>query len=62
MSKNSEIAQIFYEIADILDMQNVAWKPIAYRNAARALDSLKTPIEGVYREGGLEKLEALPAK
>lgn len=60
MSKNSEIAQIFYEIADILDMQSVPWKPIAYRNAARALDSLKTPVEAIYKEGGLEKLEALP--
>ena len=60
MSKNSEIAQIFYEIADILEMQGIAWKPIAYRNAARFLDSLKKPAEEIYKEGKLEKLEALP--
>lgn len=60
MAKNSEIAAIFYEIADILEMQNVAWKPIAYRNAARTLESLKEPIEDIYSTGGIKKLEALP--
>lgn len=60
MSKNSEITAIFYEIADILEMQQVAWKPIAYRSAARMLEALKEPIEDIYNEGGLEKLEAMP--
>ena len=35
--KNQEIAQIFYNIADILEMKGVEWKPRAYRKAARAL-------------------------
>ena len=37
---NSEIASIFYEMADILEMMDVQWKPRAYRQAARAIDSL----------------------
>lgn len=60
MTKNSEIAVIFYEMADILEMQQVAWKPIAYRNAARAIESLKEPIEDIYNKGNVKALEALP--
>ena len=58
--KNQEIAQIFYNIADILEMQNVQWKPIAYRKAARALESLSEPIEDVFKEGGIKALEEIP--
>jgi DNA polymerase (family 10) len=57
---NQEIASIFYEMADILEMQNVAWKPIAYRNAARTIESLKEGVEAIYKKGGLEKLNQIP--
>ncbi|MEM4259312.1 MAG: nucleotidyltransferase domain-containing protein [Candidatus Pacearchaeota archaeon] len=60
MTKNSEIAAIFYEMADILEMQNIAWKPIAYRSAARTIESLKEPIENIYKKGSLKALESLP--
>lgn len=58
--KNQEIAQIFYNIADILEMKNVQWKPAAYRKAARALDSLSEPVEDVFKEGGIKALEDIP--
>lgn len=58
--KNQEIAQIFYNIADILEMQNIQWKPIAYRKAARALESLSEPIEDIYKQGGIKALEEIP--
>jgi len=58
--KNQEIAQIFYNIADILEMQNVAWKPIAYRKAARALESLSEPVEDIYKQGDIKALEEIP--
>jgi DNA polymerase (family 10) len=58
--KNQEIAQIFYNIADILEIQNVQWKPIAYRKAARALESLSEPIEDIFKEGGIKALEEIP--
>jgi len=58
--KNQLIAAIFYEMADILEMQNVQWKPRAYRQAARAIDSLPKDIESVYKEGGIKLLEEIP--
>ena len=54
--RNQEIASIFYEIADLLDAQGVKWEPIAYRKAARSLESLPEPIEDVYSSGGKENL------
>ncbi|MBW3017345.1 hypothetical protein KY316_03145 [Candidatus Woesearchaeota archaeon] len=58
--KNQEIAAIFYEMADILEMQNVQWKPRAYRTAARAIENLDEPIENIFKRGGLKELEELP--
>src|SRR3972149_10780495 len=60
MSKNSEIAAIFYEIADILEMQNIAWKPRAYRQAAISLEALKKAVEELYKKDGLEGLNKIP--
>jgi DNA polymerase (family 10) len=57
--KNREIAGIFYEMADILEMQNVEWKPRAYRQAAKAIESYED-IEKVYRKYGLKGLEEIP--
>jgi DNA polymerase (family 10) len=58
--KNQQIASIFYEIADILEMQNVQWKPRAYRQAAQSIDSLKEDVEEIYKKGGTKKLEEIP--
>ncbi len=58
--KNPEIAEIFFEMADMLDIQNVQWKPRAYRQAARAIDSLKNDVSEIYRKGGIKALEEIP--
>jgi DNA polymerase (family 10) len=58
--KNQGIAAIFFEMADILEMQNVQWKPRAYRQAARSIDSLRQDVSDVYRKGGLKALEEIP--
>src|SRR5208337_2926718 len=50
------VAKILYEIADLLDMQGVQFKPQAYRKAARTIASLPSPIEEVYSEGKLDEL------
>lgn len=47
--KNSEIARIFEDIADILEYKNIQWKPRAYRTAAAAIENLSGDIEK-YRE------------
>lgn len=57
---NQEIAWIFYYIADMLEMQNVAWKPIAYRKAARNVESLSEDLTNIYKDGGLKALEEIP--
>ena len=54
--KNLEIAKILNEIADILDMKEVEFKPRAYRRAARTIESLSRPIEEIQEEGNLEEL------
>jgi DNA polymerase (family 10) len=58
--KNLEIAAIFYEMADILELQNVKWKPEAYRKAARQIETLSTPIEEIYEKGGIKALTEIP--
>ncbi|MBS3154879.1 DNA polymerase/3'-5' exonuclease PolX [Candidatus Woesearchaeota archaeon] len=58
--KNQELAEIFYQIADILELLGVEWKPQAYRKAASFLESLTTPIEDIYKKNGLKGLDKLP--
>jgi DNA polymerase (family 10) len=57
--KNMLVAKILYEIADILEMQNVEFKPRAYRKAARTVESLSKSIEEVYEEKELKKLSGV---
>ncbi len=57
---NKKLASIFYEIADILEMKNIAFKPQAYRKAARAIERFGFDIRGVYRQGGLKALDEIP--
>lgn len=58
--KNQGIAEIFFNMADILEIQGVEWKPRAYRQAARSIDSLKEDVEGIYKKGGIKALEEIP--
>ena len=57
--KNQKLAQIFYEIAKFLKMQEVAFKPYAYQKAAITLESLEKDIEEIYEEGGIKALEEI---
>jgi DNA polymerase (family 10) len=45
--KNMEIAQILNEIADLLEINGVQFKPIAYKHAAETVNSLSKPIENL---------------
>ena len=49
---NKEIALIFYEIAHILEINGTAFKPGAYRKAAKALESLNQDIALIYKSEG----------
>ena len=54
---NYEIAKIFYEIADFLEMEDVQFKPAAYRKVALALEVLEKDIADIYIEGGKKALD-----
>jgi DNA polymerase (family 10) len=57
--KNLEIAQIFEEIADILEIQEVEWKPQAYRKAAMSIRSLSEDIEDVCNKRRLKDISGI---
>ncbi|MBU4338396.1 DNA polymerase III, partial [Patescibacteria group bacterium] len=58
--KNKEIAKIFYELADYLEMEGVAFKPYAYQKAATTLETLEEDLEEIYKRGGREALLKIP--
>ena len=57
--KNTEIAEMLYEIADFLEIEEVQFKPRAYRRAARNIESLSEDIEAIYERGELEEIEGV---
>lgn len=56
---NKKIAQIFYEIANLLEIKGVAFKPAAYRKVARTLEDLEADVKIIYEKGGLRGLEKI---
>ena len=58
--RNQELAQIFYEIADFLEMEGVAFKPYAYQKVAIVLEGLEEDVEDIYKTGGIKALEEIP--
>jgi DNA polymerase (family 10) len=49
--KNELVARILHEIADLLDLEGVAFKPRAYRRAAEVVEALAEPIEDLVADG-----------
>ncbi len=58
--KNQELAKIFFEIADYLDIDGVSFKPYAYRRVALFLDTSKDDVGEIYRNGGIKALREIP--
>ena len=58
--KNQELAKIFYEIANYLEMEGVAFKPYAYQKAAITLEILEEDVEEIYKKGGIKSLKEIP--
>lgn len=58
--ENEKIAKIFYEIADYLEMDNIAFKPNAYRKAGQVIETLEQNIKEIYKKQGLKALEKIP--
>ncbi len=60
--KNQELAKIFYEIANFLQTEGVAFKPFAYQRAAKSLEDLKEDVAQIYinkGKNGLEEIEGV---
>lgn len=57
---NQELAKIFYDMANYLEMDNGSFRAYAYKKVAIALESLEQDIEDVYKQGGLKTLEEIP--
>jgi DNA polymerase (family 10) len=53
---NAEVARILHQMADVLEIQEVKFKPTAYRNAARTVEGLTKDINTVNDEGRLKDL------
>ena len=53
---NAIIAAIFNDMADILDIMDVEWKPQAFRRAARSLESLGVDVSEIYKKKGKKGL------
>jgi len=50
------VARVLYEVADILELQGVQFKPTAYRKAARNIESLTKELEEIQKEGELREI------
>ncbi|HBH20142.1 MAG TPA: hypothetical protein DEB30_00210 [Candidatus Peribacter riflensis] len=57
MENNARIAMLLHQIAALLEEQGVAFKPAAYRHAAKILEELKRDVSA-FKD--IEQLEALP--
>ena len=53
---NRQIAAILYEVADLLELKGVKFKPVAYRRAARVIETLPEELSGVDQRGKLEEI------
>lgn len=58
-SMNKEIAKIFYEITELLEIKGVAFKPAAYRKAAKSLENLEKDISLIYKEKGIKGIKEI---
>jgi DNA polymerase (family 10) len=56
---NIQLAKVLYEMADLLEMEGVPFKPVAYSRAARLVEALSQDISEIYQREGLKGLERL---
>lgn len=59
--RNEAISERLEEIADILEMKGVDFKPRAYRKAARRVDSLNEDVADLHERGDLQAVEGIGA-
>jgi len=57
---NTQLAEIFFEMADLYQLKNVRWKPQAYRIAAQTMESLYVDVKDLYKKEGAKGIDNLP--
>ena len=58
--QNADIAKIFLEIAELLEVSNEnSFKIRAFQRAAQTVGSYKEPLEDIYSKGGIKALEQI---
>ncbi|PIO00496.1 DNA polymerase III [archaeon CG10_big_fil_rev_8_21_14_0_10_43_11] len=53
---NTRVARVLEAIADLLELEDVQWKPRAYRAAAQSIAFMSEDINDVYQKGLLEDI------
>ena len=56
---NREVAAILYEVADLLEIKDVKFKPVAYRRAAHEIETLQEEIGRIAEREGLEEIPGI---
>ncbi|HXX56072.1 MAG TPA: DNA polymerase/3'-5' exonuclease PolX [Methanoregula sp.] len=56
---NREVAAILYEVADLLEIKGVGFKPVAYRRAAHEIETLPEDLSKISERDGLEELPGI---
>ncbi|QQG46051.1 MAG: DNA polymerase/3'-5' exonuclease PolX [Candidatus Niyogibacteria bacterium] len=54
---NQELAKIFFEMAELLEMKEVPFKPRAFEKAAHSIEALDEDVGDIYKKGGIGALE-----
>lgn len=57
---NLPLSKLFFQIAELLELQNIPWKPQAYRKVAQNISLLSEDIADIYKNKGLEGLKSIP--
>src|SRR3989344_4357997 len=57
---NEKLAKLLNEVATLLDMKEVPFKPRAFEKAAYAIESLGEDIKDIYKKSGIKGLEEIP--
>ena len=57
---NKILAQILLEIGEYLEIEEIPFKPIAYKKAHDIILNLEEKVSDIYKDGGLKALEKIP--
>ena len=60
--KNQMVASILNQVADLMEVEAVDFRTLAYRKAAHTVENLSEDIEDIRKEGRLQELPGIGAK